>query len=184
MRGDQNAWETLVRSHAGLVYAVVRRCGLHGDEAADLFQEVWLAVWNGLGSLRDEGRLTAWLVTVAARQARRGLKRRVRASTASLDGQVLAQPDPGPLPDEVAIDRERGSAVRMAIGKLSERDRRIVEYFFYDPTGPSYAEIAARLGVSADTIGPLRTRCLRRLREALEDASALADPDTDHCAEG
>jgi RNA polymerase sigma factor (sigma-70 family) len=72
----------------------------------------------------------------------------------------------------------------MAIGKLSERDRRIVEYFFYDPTGPSYAEIAARLGVSADTIGPLRTRCLRRLREALEDASALADPDTDHCAEG
>ncbi len=36
--------------------------------------------------------------------------------------------------------------------------------FFYDPAAPSYAEIAARLGVSPDTVGALRTRCLRRLK--------------------
>ena len=38
LRGDQDAWEELVRSHAGLVYTVIRRCGLAEDEAADLFQ--------------------------------------------------------------------------------------------------------------------------------------------------
>ena len=41
---------------------------------------------------------------------------------------------------------------------------------FYDPAAPSYAASAARLGVSPETVGPLRTRCLRRLRTALEGA--------------
>ena len=61
-------------------------------------------------------------------------------------------------------------ALRAAIPSLSERDRLLVHDFFYHPPAPSYAEIAARLGVSPDTVGPLRTRCLRRLRAALGDA--------------
>ena len=60
--------------------------------------------------------------------------------------------------------------MRAAIGALSELDRQLVYAFFYDPTAPSYAEIASRLGVSPETVGPLRTRCLRRLRAALGDA--------------
>ena len=43
--------------------------------------------------------------------------------------------------------------------------------FFYDPTAPSYADIAGRLGVSPDTLGPLRGRCLKQLRLILEQDS-------------
>ena len=35
--------------------------------------------------------------------------------------------------------------------------------------------VAERLGVSPETVGPLRTRCLRRLRAALEGAPGLRD---------
>ena len=175
LRGDQNAWETLVRTHAGLVYAVIRRCGFDSDEAADIFQEVWVAAWDGLDGIRDEKALAGWLATIAARRAKRVLLQRAQQSIRPID-EIPDRPDPDPLPDEVAIGRERGSTVRAAVAALPERDRQIVHYFFYDATAPSYTEIAARLGVAPDTIGSLRTRCLRRLRAALGGAD---DPDAD-----
>ena len=59
--------------------------------------------------------------------------------------------------------------------RKSQRDRQIVYAFFYDPSAPSYAQIAERLGVSPETVGPLRTRCLRRLRAALDRLPAFND---------
>ena len=178
LRGDQDAWEALVRLHANLVYAVIRRCGIGGDEAADLFQEVWVAAWDGLASLRDERVLAGWLATIAARQARRALRRKIQSIVDDGDrfeNEAMVAPDPDPTPDLMALEQEESEAIRGAITSLSERDRQIVYAFFYDPTAPSYAEIARRLGVSPETVGPLRTRCLRRLRTALVDLPVFDD---------
>ena len=170
LRGDQDAWEELVRSHAGLVYTVIRRSGLGEAAAADLFQEVWVAAWDGLASVQHERALPGWLATIAARTATRALRQRVRhplVGGEAYEEAAARAPDPTPPPEQAAVEREEGAAVRAAIASLSERDRQLVHAFFYDPTAPSYAEIAARLGVSPDTVGPLRTRCLRRLKAAL-----------------
>lgn len=178
LRGDQDAWEDLVRQHANLVYAVIRRCGIAGDEAADLFQEVWVAAWDGLGSLRDERVLAGWLATIAARQARRALRRRINSIVDDgerFETEALVARDPDPTPDLLALELEQSEAIKTAVGQLSERDRQIVYAFFYDPSAPSYAEIARRLGVSPETVGPLRTRCLRRLRTALDNLPAFND---------
>ncbi|MCC6179501.1 MAG: sigma-70 family RNA polymerase sigma factor [Chloroflexi bacterium] len=178
MRGDQAAWETLVRNYARLVYAVIRRCGIDGEEAADLFQDVWLAAWDGLPSLRDERGLAGWLATIAARQAQRAIRRRARGTERNgeaFEGEALLATDPDPLPDDAVIDRERDAALRAAVASLSDRDRQLVHAFFYDPASPSYAQIAERLGVSPETVGPLRTRCLRRLRSALRASPTLTD---------
>jgi len=179
LRGDQDAWEALVRLHANLVYAVIRRCGIGGDEAADLFQEVWVAAWDGLASLRDERVLAGWLATIAARQARRALRRRIQSIVDDGDrfeNEAMIAPDPDPTPDLMALEQEQSEAIRDAITSLSERDRQIIYAFFYDPSAPSYAEIARRLRVSPETVGPLRTRCLRRLRSALTDLPVFNDP--------
>jgi RNA polymerase sigma factor (sigma-70 family) len=178
LRGDQDAWEALVRLHANLVYAVIRRCGIGGDEAADLFQEVWVAAWDGLASLRDERVLAGWLATIAARQARRALRRRIQSIVDDgerFETEAMIAPDPDPTPDLQALDGEQSEAIRDAILTLSDRDRQIVYAFFYDPSAPSYAQIAERLGVSPETVGPLRTRCLRRLRTALDNQPVFKD---------
>ncbi len=75
-RGDPNAWEALVRTHASLVYAVIRHCGFDGDEAADLFHTVWLAAREHLSTVRDERALPGWLAATAAREARWVLRQR------------------------------------------------------------------------------------------------------------
>ena len=69
-RGDWRAWEALVREHAGLVYAVVRRCGFDGDEAAELFHDVWLAARDRPGAADGPGDKAAWLASLAAGRAR------------------------------------------------------------------------------------------------------------------
>ncbi|MGE3268994.1 MAG: RNA polymerase sigma factor [Chloroflexota bacterium] len=179
LRGDQDAWEALVRLHANLVYAVIRRCGIGGDEASDLFQEVWVAAWDGLASLRDERVLAGWLATIAARHARRALRKRIQSIVEDgerFETEAMIAPDPDPTPDLQALDLEQSEAIRGAITGLSERDQKIVYAFFYDPSAPSYAQIAERLGVSPETVGPLRTRCLRRLRAALDRLPAFNDP--------
>ncbi len=173
MRGDRDAWQTLVRTHAGLVYTVLRRCGLYEDEAADAFQEVWVAAWEGLAGVQDERALKGWLATIAARTGTRALRRRLRGPLIggeAYDALASRVPDPAPRPEQAAVEREQATAIRAAIRSLSERDRQLVYAFFYDPVAPSYVEIAARLGVSTETVGSLRTRCLRRLRAALSDA--------------
>lgn len=178
LRGDQDAWETLVRLHANLVYAVIRRCGIGGDEAADLFQEVWVAAWDGLASLRDERVLAGWLATIAARQARRALRRRIHSIVEDgerFETEAMIAPDPDPTPDLLALELEQSEAIKDAVALLSDRDRQIVYAFFYDPAAPSYAQIAERLGVSPETVGPLRTRCLRRLRAALNNLPGFGD---------
>ena len=134
-----------------------------------------MAAWDGLAQVRDERALAGWLATIAARTGTRALRRHIRGPVVggeAYESQAARAPDPAAPPEQAAIERERDEAVRAAIASLSERDRLLVHAFFYDPTAPSYAEIGARLGVSPETVGPLRTRCLRRLRAALGDAPA------------
>ena len=76
LRGDQDAWETLVRTHADLIYAIIRRCGFDGDEATDLFYAVWLVARDQLGTVRDERRLAGWLAALAAYRATLALQDR------------------------------------------------------------------------------------------------------------
>ena len=170
LRGDQDAWEALVRSYAGLVYTMLRRCGLSDAAAADAFQDVWIAAWKGLATVRDEQALKGWLATIAARTGMRALRHQIRGPLVGgevYEATAARTADPAPIPEDTTVEHEQRETLWAAISTLSERDRVLVHAFFYDPTAPSYVQIAARLGVSPETVGPLRTRCLRRLRTVL-----------------
>jgi RNA polymerase sigma factor (sigma-70 family) len=168
MRGEAEAWERLVRRHAGLVYSVARRFGLDDDDSADVFQGTWSALWEGLGEVRDRTRLTAWLLTVAGRLAMRQLQQRQRELARTVNELALEyQADSEAQPEEQAVAHDQAAALGRAMARLPKRCRLLLEALFYDPGGPSYAEIAARLSIAPDSVGPLRRRCLEHLRQLL-----------------
>jgi RNA polymerase sigma factor (sigma-70 family) len=170
LSGSAEAWEQLVRKHANLVYGVARRYGLDQDDASDVFQNTWSALWERLHEVRDRSRLGPWLITVAARNAYQQHQRLVRRSSRhEYDFDLESQPDPAAQPEDVAVAHDEASRLRRAMERLPERCRELLGYLFYDPDAPSYAEVARRLGVSPDTVGPLRWRCLRHLRTILEE---------------
>ncbi len=170
LEGDSRAWETLIRRYQALVYAVATRIGLSQVDAADCFQQTWLMLFNNRKKLADPSRLSAWLVTTAKREAIR-LKFKLGADPGEVDDHDLV--DQNPLPDEELIGLERQSQIETAIGQLDPRCRKLVEAFFFAEQECSYEQIAESLGIAPNSLGPIRRRCLERLKRILEECGYL-----------
>lgn len=174
-RGDEAAWEALVRRYQRLIYAIPQRAGLNDDQAAEVFQDVFTTLLEKLDQIEQPERIHAWLVTTARRKTWRVISRErslVRAMSAgdevSVDDTLLHLPDNAPLPDEVLLRLEEEHRVRTALAAIDERCRRLLQLLYYDQEQPSYAEIAARLGAPEGSIGPTRARCLKKLTRLLD----------------
>ena len=165
--GDDAAWNDLIGRYARLVEAVIRRYHLPAEEQADAFQDVWVALWRDLASVRSHERLGPWLVTAAGRiawDARKRLQRGGGSEPIDALAEMLADHDDNP--EQQAARRETTQRVRDAMARISPRSRRLLEALFFDET-VSYTEIAVELGCSPNSIGPIRARCFKELRDAL-----------------
>lgn len=168
--GDPNAWEALVRRYQRLIYAIPRRAGLSDDQAAEVFQQVCVALLTHIQRIEQPERIGAWLATAARRESWRQSR---RAGTSEPLGGDDDDPthqiaDHAPLPDEQIERLELQHEVRLALSRLDERCRNLLAALFYQAEPPSYAVIAADLKVPEGSIGPTRARCLQKLRRVLE----------------
>jgi RNA polymerase sigma factor (sigma-70 family) len=169
LAGDDEAWELLVERYSSLVYSVARRYGLNVQDASDVHWQAWETLWEDLPRLRDRQRLGPWLITVTARLAWHHNDRRKRHPSEPLpDAAAAAIQDPAPQPEELAVRDAAAGQVRDALAMLPSNCQQLIQMLFFDPTAPSYDRIGASLGLSRDSIGSYRQRCLRKLREALE----------------
>ena len=157
--GDRASWAALVDRYETLVYAVARRNGLGPQDAADVTQSTFAVLLQHLDGLRDLERLAAWLAMVARRESWRVAKREKQEFT--LTDENLGDADP-------VGDWEREEAVRQAMNQLGDPCRELLRWLFFDPVPPSQIELADRLGRAVGGIGPLRGRCLEKLRLLLE----------------
>jgi RNA polymerase sigma factor (sigma-70 family) len=169
-RGDQLAWEKLVRRYQRLIYAIPRRAGLDEDQAAEIFQDVFTTLFEKLNDIEEPERLQAWLVTTTRRRTLRTIARaKDRPGERDDDGanEAEAMRDESPLPDEQLLMLEEQHRIRTAVSMLDERCQTLVTLLFYEPEPPSYAEVAKVLGVPEGSIGPTRARCLGKLLRIL-----------------
>ena len=161
--GDKRAWDHLVDRYQRLVYAIPLREGLRRDEAADVTQETFMTLVNGLDGIKDPDRLGYWLMTVARRITWRVRQGRHRSDV------DLSQVDLDP--EQPASDYSiQALWVYETITRLDDPCRSMILALFFDPAEPSYGEIAVRLGRPLGSVGPLRARCLDRLRVLLEES--------------
>lgn len=162
-RRDPQAWDLLVGRYERLVYSVARRNGLSADDAADVTQGTFVTLIDSLDRIKDEERLASWLMTVTRRQSWRvrNLSRR--------DVQLEVVPEEV---DESQDDWASILALHDALAELGGTCKDLLEALYLDPESPSYAEIAQRFGRSIGGIGPLRGRCLEKLRGILTEDGA------------
>jgi len=168
--GDARAWEALVRRHERLVYAIGRSYRLGNEDLGDVFQDVFAALFKGMPRLRDGRALVRWLSSTSDRIARAtALRRRREAARENReDGTLDRLLDSG---EAVGADLERAERehqVRLSLGAVSERCKRLLEALYYEDPTPSYGEISKRLGVPVGSLGPTRARCIDRLRSHFE----------------
>jgi RNA polymerase sigma factor (sigma-70 family) len=175
--GQQAAWHALVRRFQRIVYTVPRRAGLPEELAADVFQTTFARLFEHLERIDDPSRIQAWLVTTAKRESLRLLEQSRRvvdlAPAAGADEDDGSDPldrlpSDDPLPEQLLSDLQQQDRLRRAVSQLDERSRTLIELLFLQDEPPSYAEIAARLGIPEGSIGPTRARCLDKLRAILK----------------
>jgi len=164
VEGQADAWEELVRRYQPLVYTVATRAGLSVADAADCFQQTWVALYTNRKRITDPSRLSAWLVTTAKRETIRLLKRNSRHSDLD-DGPELA--DQSLLPDEEMVTLEIQGRLESGLKRLDIRCRKLLTALFFEPEERSYDEISADLGIAPNSVGPIRGRCLKRLKALL-----------------
>ena len=171
-RGDQLAWEKLIRRYQRLIYAIPLRAGLDEDRAAEIFQDVFTTLFQKLNDIEEPERIQAWLVTTARRKTWRTISKEGRPRSNVDDDigsdEAAAIRDEAPLPDEQLLILEKQHQIRTAVSSLDERCRNLLHMLFYRSEPPSYAELAASLGIPEGSIGPTRARCLAKLLRILK----------------
>jgi len=149
-------------------------CRILGDreEALDVTQEVFLAVYRKLPGFRRESSLKTWVYKIAVNRAanrRRWWNRLRRRGTVSLEGHLAGNAGrsiadrivaPGRSPEENVLARARRVEIEEALYQLPMPQR--VAVVMRDVEGLSYEEISAALQV---TLGTVKSRIARGREE-------------------
>lgn len=170
---DAAAWEALVRRYQRLISSIAFRFRLSADDAADIFQSVCLVMLEQLPVLRQQTKLSSWLITITVRECWKFRERRGRTDSLETQEEAAAS-EPAdltqPLAEDALLIIERQQMIRAAVRSLSPVCRTLIESLFYADNPPSYAELSRELGLPVASIGPTRGRCLNRLKEALRES--------------
>lgn len=165
--GDEQAWAELLRDHRRLVYSIAARFGAKPHDCADIYQQVCIELFNGLGRVLNEQSLRSWVITVTVRQAFRW--RKGCAQHMPLDEMEI---EPGYMFDlsERVWECQRQKIVRKGMEQLPPRSAEMLRLLFFEQPPLPYHEVARRLGLATGSIGFIRGRALRKLRAILDEA--------------
>ena len=156
--GDQASFTELVATfHEDMLRLAMVITG-DADLANDAAQAAWHQAWRKLRQLRDPARIRPWLLSIAANEARQGLRKRTRmvAMPETWDGGSRPARDPID-----AIDLER------ALATLRPDERRLIGLRYV--SGFSAIELAAVLRLSPEGVRSRLKRIMDRLRRELTD---------------
>lgn len=170
--GDFKAWHQLVKQYSTLVYTIACRTGLSRPDAEDCAQHTWLALYRRRRSIKDPAAVPAWLIRTTHREAVRTVRNLGRQpKTDDLTDSV----DAGPLPHESIASVEFQVALKKGLDRLDPRCRKLIEEMYLSNRKIKYKELASVLGVKSNSLGPLRKRCLVKLREILKEIGYVTD---------
>jgi RNA polymerase sigma-70 factor, ECF subfamily len=164
--GDEAAFERLFLRHYTQVYRVLYHLVGSREEAEDLAQETFMALYHQPPAIGKGASLVAWLCRVALNRGYNALRGERRAQQRLVRlAEPAAQIDPQ---DELARAEDR-ALVRAALAELPERQGRLLLLRY---AGLSYGEIAGALDLAPASVGTL----LARAERAFEAAYARVEP--------
>jgi RNA polymerase sigma factor (sigma-70 family) len=171
--GDQTAWDEIVERYAPLVWRIGIRYRLSAEDIADVGQKVWLLLVEKIGSLREPAALPGWLAKTTQHECLHVLGEARRHDHAELppEDQMPTDSDTSMIEEEILL-AERNAALRAALAELPHPCRELLSMMICDPPC-KYEDISATLGMKIGSIGPLRARCLERIRRSPHLASII-----------
>jgi RNA polymerase sigma factor (sigma-70 family) len=154
LKGEESAWEELIKRHTPRVYSICLRFTNSDAEAQDLTQEVFLRVFKSLSSFRaGEGLFVVWLTRLARNLLIDHYRRtKMDRATESLENQTAPEESLAGMArtEGMLAGREAGELLQAALQKLSPDLRETV--ILRDLEELEYREIADLLRVPEGTV--------------------------------
>ncbi len=166
--GDEAAFERMFREYNRDLYRFALQLLQSPDEAEDVVQAVFVAIWQGRETWAVRGSLRVYLFTAVrnrALQQYRNVQRRLKHTPEVLRFATSSPSAPFLTPDVQVQQREFVAALDAAVQALPPRCREA--YLLVREHGMSYAEAAATMGISSKTVTVQICRALASLRKAL-----------------
>lgn len=171
---DEQAWERFVRLYGPTVYSWCRHQRLSAEDAADVGQEVFIAVARSITGFRHDpphSSFRGWLWRITRNKILDHLRRNKRRHEAP--GGTTGQNKLVQMPDEESEDSEP-SPTSPTVQSLWRRALELIQTEFTEPTwrafllvaveGRSTADVATELGTSKGAVYIAKSRILSRLR--------------------
>ncbi len=166
-RGDEQAYEELVRMHQGIAFRTA--CVFTGvaEDAHEAAQDAFVKAFRMLGRFRSGAPFRPWLLKIVANEARNRRRAAGRREALAVRAATSAgAEDAAPSPESALLSAERRDELVAAVNRLRERDRAAIACrYFLDL---SEEETAAALGCRRGTVKSRLSRALERLRTELE----------------
>lgn len=178
-QGDQLAWEALVRRFQARIYGFALHYMRDREEARDVAQEIFVKVYQHLGSVRDGPTYLPWML----RLARNCCLDRIRSRKARAQDHTVRLEDAGELasmdasPQDSLLEGARRTLLYRALDTLNEANREMV--LLKDIQQLKLEEISSLLGLPLGTVKSRSNRARIELAKAvrsLETAAAGAAP--------
>ena len=193
-RGDERAWEDLVKSFDSTVRSAARKICSNSEDAEDLASSIWaelhglrtdadgnrkskLAYYSGRGSLAgwlraivsqlavDEHRKNAKFVQIEETREFENLAEE-SSNNSNNDGLVTHSDNP----EKILTDKQTGGdvtdALTAAIGSLEAEDRLVLKLYYFDDL--KLKEIAAMFGYHEATASRKVVRIQNEIRKLVE----------------
>ena len=150
-----------------MIYSVPVRLRFDMDERQEVFQSVCCRILENLHALVDASRLRSWILTIAIRECNHLIRAKYLRRRQDSEDCALGLQDPNADTLEIYLRSEREQLLREVFEELPKRCRELVRMLFLAETKTAYEDLAKHFGLSTETIGSLRHRCLGNLRQLL-----------------
>lgn len=167
--GNQEALHIFYMYTYQFVYARAKFTVRDEHEAQDLMQEVYLAAYKNIGSLKNTDSVYSWLSGITLRQGMKLVNRKKRNILLSEDqeGMFEGLPDESRGAEERIAREEEIQIMKDCIYELSEEQRAVILAYYYDEM--KVEEIARLLEISEGTVKSRLYHARKRMKASLEE---------------
>lgn len=170
-RGDEAAFERIVRDNRRAVYLMARRVLRRHDEADEAAQVAFVRAWRSRAGFRGASSLRTWLIRITLNVARSMQTARAEVAGAELLDQV---PDGSEGMEERLRRRQLRQRVRGAVERLPQRQKEAVLLKVFSEL--TYREAAEVMDLSEGAVKAHLHQAVSNLRRLMRDGGSVRIP--------
>lgn len=166
---DHDAFTRLVDQYWNNLYGQAIAYLKDSHKAQDVVQEIFLTIWKNRGTLPDIERPQHYLYTMAKNRILSEFRKKLVVPIP--DGIAQLQPAADSPADEQMATKQLRELMQAAVSQMPPQRRAVFELSRHE--GLKYEEIAARLGISRETVKGHMIKALAQVRTFMRHALRL-----------